>query len=232
MKVASLAEDGSASGWQSLVFRLGLDRWLYRIWRLNPHGLFLRYQQRRFDRANNVQTSGYDDLRYEPTPTSVFDRLMASIQVDFEETSFIDIGSGKAKVLLLAARYPFRKIIGIEKYEDLHRLGEDNLGRASLSGRRCAHIETHCIDACDFEFPNEPTLLYFFNPFPLEVLRQVLTNLEASLRRAPRALTVVFYAPILKRGTPWDRRKIFDDSPLLEIAEETRTYTIYRSTDS
>ena len=221
--------ESGARGWQAWVFRRRLDQWLYRIWRLNPRALYRRVQQRRFDRTHDVETSGYGDLRYEPTPAAVFDELMKRAAVDFETTSFIDIGSGKAKVLLLAANYPFRRIIGVEKYEDLFRVGEENLRRATASPTRCADIRTHCLDACDFEFPEEPSVLYFFNPFPIEVLRKVLANLEASLRRNPRAVTVLFYAPILKRHTPWDRRGIFDDSPMLEIETETRAFTIYRA---
>ena len=47
------------------------------------------------------------------------------------------------------------------------------------------------MDAADFPLPEEPLVLYFFNPFPEEVLARVLSNLEESLAWAPRRVYVL-----------------------------------------
>jgi hypothetical protein len=74
--------------------------------------------------------------------------------------------------------------------------------------------------------PEEPLVLYFFNPFPAEVLARVLANLEESLSRARRRVYLLFYAPV-RRGTPWDRRPVFDSSGFLDLLCDHRQYTIY-----
>ena len=86
-----------------------------------------------------------------------------------------------------------------------------------------------CVDAAAFEWPNEPSLVYFFNPFPEEILEQVLRSLEASLLASPRELYVAYYAPILRRGAPWDRRRIFDRSEHLAVMHDDTSLTVYAS---
>jgi SAM-dependent methyltransferase len=207
-----------------LAARLRLDRVFYRLWRYSPRGVYRLYQHHRFDRTRNVETRGYGDLRYEPTPASTFSDIFDSLELDFAELTFIDIGSGKGKALLLAAAYPFRRILGVERFEDLHRIALRNVAGHS-------RIELVCEDAARYAFPPEPSIVYFFNPFSEEILRDVVANLECSLKEYPRPVYVVYYAPILKRGSPWDRRRLFDQSPLLRPLRDARTCTVYESFD-
>jgi SAM-dependent methyltransferase len=46
--------------------------------------------------------------------------------------TFVDIGSGKGKLLLLVARFGFRKVIGIEYARELWRISQVNLMRFCL----------------------------------------------------------------------------------------------------
>lgn len=40
---------------------------------------------------------------------------------------FVDFGSGMGRVVLQAARYPFRKVIGVEISETLHSIARERL---------------------------------------------------------------------------------------------------------
>ena len=40
---------------------------------------------------------------------------------------FIDLGSGMGRMVLEAARYPFKRVIGVELVEQLHDLARANL---------------------------------------------------------------------------------------------------------
>src|SRR5712691_7133679 len=51
---------------------------------------------------------------YQPTEPVLFEEMLASIKIDFRNFTFIDLGSGKGRVLLLASDYPFRQIVGVE----------------------------------------------------------------------------------------------------------------------
>ena len=95
----------------------------------------------------------------------------------------LSVGSGKGRVLFVAAEYPFRKVIGVEFSNALHDDAVANLKRYRFPKRRCADIEPVHADAREFEFPNDNLVIYLFNPFGEEVMEGMLANLERSLER-------------------------------------------------
>jgi predicted RNA methylase len=125
---------------------------------------------------------------------------------EFEQFTFIDLGSGKGRVLLMAAEYPFRRIIGVELLPELQQVARENLRRAAQLESR---FELICGDARELEFADEPLVVFLFNPFPARVVRTVMRNLQASLQASPRPVFIVFHnalheaefaaAPALKR---------------------------------
>jgi SAM-dependent methyltransferase len=131
-------------------------------------------------------------VRYQPTDVEEFGSLMARLDVDHSEFTFVDYGSGKGRVLLLAAEYPFKRIVGVEFSESLDRTARQNLTKL---GANAARVTTHVMDAVDYDPPEEPLVLYFFNPFAPPVLRAVLERVNASLDRRPRPAYVVVTAP-------------------------------------
>lgn len=137
---------------------------------------------------------------YQPTEPALFRDMMTTLPIDFREFTFIDIGSGKGRALLLAAQYPFRKIVGVELLRDLHCAAEENIvaWREQSPAREAASIEALWMDARAFVFPETPLLVYLFNPLPEAGLRQVVRNLEESSKRALREIWIVYHNPLLE----------------------------------
>ncbi len=137
---------------------------------------------------------------YQPTEPALFREMMTALPIDFREFTFIDIGSGKGRALLLAAQYPFRKIMGVELLRDLHCAAEENIAawRVQSPDRQGASIEALCMDAREFIFPKTPLVVYLFNPLPETGLRQLVRNLEESRRGAPREIWIVYHNPLLE----------------------------------
>jgi hypothetical protein len=119
-------------------------------------------------------------------------------KIDFREFTFIDIGSGKGRALLMAADYPFRCILGVELLPDLHRVAEENIGKYKSDSQLCFAIDCVRGDAGEFAFPPEPAVLYLFNPLPESGLVKMVSNLEHSLRKHPRAVFVIYHNPLLE----------------------------------
>jgi len=109
--------------------------------------------------------------------------------------TFVDVGSGKGRMLFVAAEYRFRKVIGIEFATDLHEQAREDIARYKHAKQRCADIESVAADAAEFEFPDEKLVLYMFNPFGPEVMERMLANLERSIERHPRHVIVVMLWP-------------------------------------
>ena len=120
----------------------------------------------RFDRRYGVDTSGHIPLGklgisssnavygvpYEPVTPSYFSRMVESVTLAPGTHVFVDLGSGKGRALMLAASYPFKRIVGVEfsprpesgRGEE-HRavpVGHGRAGylRAARGGRSCVRV--------------------------------------------------------------------------------------------
>jgi SAM-dependent methyltransferase len=145
---------------------------------------------------------GHFHSPYQPTERALFHEMVASLiqaspKIDFREFTFIDIGSGKGRALLMAADYPFRRVLGIELLPALHRVAQENIKKYKSDSQQCFAIECLLADAGEFAFPPEPTVLYLFNPLPESGLAKLVSNLEHSLREHPRPLFVLYHNPLL-----------------------------------
>jgi len=159
---------------------------------------------------------------YQPTDPTLFREMMQALEIDFSEFTFIDIGSGKGRVLLMAANYPFRRIVGIELLPQLHRIAQGNIRKYKSESQQCFAIEAVCGDAREFAFPPEPTVLYLFNPLPEAGLMQLLGNLERSLRDHPRPMYVLYHNPLLEQ--------VLTSQKCLHKFGGTHQYSLFKTT--
>jgi len=131
---------------------------------------------------------------YQATHAQVLRDVLESLPVDHATTSFVDIGSGRGRALLMAAEYPYASVIGVELSPDHCRIAEENLSRYR-GPRACTDVRVLCADACTFELPAGPTVFYLFNPFQRPVLERVLARIDASARTAPRPIHIAYCNP-------------------------------------
>lgn len=132
---------------------------------------------------------------YGPSEPWIFEQIMHALPIEFTDYTFIDLGSGKGRSLLMAGDYCFRRILGVELMPNLHRAAERNISRQPAGRQRERQIESTCMDARDFSFPLEPAVLYLFNPFSEPLLATVLTNVRCSLVDNPRPFFVAYRDP-------------------------------------
>lgn len=139
---------------------------------------------------------------YQPTEPGAFHEMLDGLKqhtgLDFRDFTFIDLGSGKGRTLLMASDYPFRRIVGVELLPALHRIAVENLGQYKNDAQKCFALESICADANEFSFPDEPLVVYMFNPLPESGMRRVRANLEQSLRARPRPVYVLYHNPLLE----------------------------------
>jgi SAM-dependent methyltransferase len=158
---------------------------------------------------------------YQATDPALFREMLDCLKIDFREFTFIDLGSGKGRALLMAADFPFRRIVGVELLPGLHRVAQQNIGKYKSDSQKCIAVESVCGDARKFAFPPEPTVLYLFNPLPEPGLIEMVARLERSLRESPRPVYVLYHNPLLE--------SIFSGSAILRKISGTRQYSIYAS---
>ena len=166
-----------------------------------------------FDRAYGVDTSGLIWGEYLETESkndrwntayygiapSVFRTLMEHIEVALPGATFIDMGSGKGRGVMLAMSYPFRAVYGVELSPHLSAIAQLNVEKYREAVSSSASLHLLCMDAMDFQFPAEPLVLFFYHPFCRPVLRKVLQNLKQSLQLHPRPAYIVYVNTELRR---------------------------------
>jgi SAM-dependent methyltransferase len=135
---------------------------------------------------------------YQPIEAEIFREILNSVAIDFSQYTFIDIGSGKGRALLLASEFPFRRVVGIELLPELNHVAQDNIRKFANAQRRPLLVEAMCGDAAEFEFPDEPLVIYFFHPLTEAGFRKVLSNLLSSLMRRPRPVQIVYANPVFE----------------------------------
>jgi SAM-dependent methyltransferase len=143
-----------------------------------------------FDEALGVRTSGVvwltnlrnknfiHGIRYEPCFPAHCQWAIENAGIDPKEFSFIDMGCGKGRPLIIAAQHKFAELIGVDYSRKLCRIANDNLQRLRISARIV------CQDAVEFEVPDRDIFVFFNNPFGPVVFHKVVEN----LRRAQRVV--------------------------------------------
>lgn len=170
---------------------------------------YWQFENARFDRKYNVDTGGSIEstdlgidspnvefgVRYEPTTLRTFRGIMTNLPDDLSDFTLVDFGSGKGRVLLLASHYNFRNIVGVEYAKDLHDIALRNIRTYRGRKPRCLDVKSVHTDASVFPIPPAPCVFYFYQPFVVEVMDRVLTNIKESFLKHPRKMFLVFLHP-------------------------------------
>ncbi|HEX9199982.1 MAG TPA: class I SAM-dependent methyltransferase [Acidobacteriaceae bacterium] len=156
-----------------------------------------------FDLTHGTDTGGYISganfaaislsalytTAYHGTPSTAFTQSLEHLPIKPEDFTFIDLGCGKGRALMVAAQFSFRQLIGVELAPELCRIAESNIAtRPDWSAR--ISVLNH--NATTFRYPDTPLLIFLYDPFLAPVLRRVLANLERQLRSAPRETWLLY----------------------------------------
>jgi SAM-dependent methyltransferase len=117
-------------------------------------------------------------------------RLVKAIRVP-KGSRVIDIGSGKGGAVFTLSKFPFEEVVGVEISKDLIAIAEGNQARLGLR-----NVRFICCDARMFKEFETYSHIYFFNPFPANVMREVMCNVSESLVRKPRSVTLIYLNPV------------------------------------
>lgn len=138
-------------------------------------------------------------IRYEPTRVLPFRRVLRAARIP-HDGAFADLGCGKGRACMLAAMHGFASVVGIDYSLQLCRVAERNLDVfRARTGRRFAS-SIRAMDAADYAFAKNDTVVYLFNPFDAGVLSAVIARLRQSLAAHPRRLWIVYQNPVWRNA--------------------------------
>lgn len=156
---------------------------------------------------------------YQPIEPELFHEMLNSLGIDYSRFTFIDIGSGKGRAILMASEYPFRKVIGIELLPELDGIAHENIRKFPGEKRRCVAVQALCGDATNFNFPSEPLVIFMFHPLPEAGFRRVLSNLQNWAAEFSEEGWLIYANPLFE--------KIVLESGLFRRTAGTHQYSIF-----
>jgi precorrin-6B methylase 2 len=146
--------------------------------------------------------SHYSTMRYS-TIRSILDHLELN-----SSDVFVDLGSGKGRVLCCAARYPVKHVIGVDLNEALCQVARENARR--MRGRR-APISVEATEAGNFDY-SAATVLFLFDSFGAATLEPLLEKIGRDVRGS---LRIAYANPTLDdlfQRQPWLERSAYWDA--------------------
>jgi SAM-dependent methyltransferase len=191
-----------------------------------------RFMDWKYDRRFGIHTGGdvnysrnsgdpllRSALDYQATPSEAFDKIMHSVGCLTAPFTFIDVGCGKGRVLLMASQHQFKRVIGVEFNSELVRIAEMNAAKFQNRSDCQSPIDVVCEDAAQYQFPDENAVIYFFNPFKQEIMSEVLKNIRASARTT-RHRYIIYHKAVLE--------SLFSDPNEFSVVAKEKEYVIYR----
>jgi len=164
-----------------------------------------------FDREFGVRTSGLIAGRHLQTghrhdrhatayfgvAPSVFHALVKRWEktdpaAALEQTTFVDLGAGMGRAVLLASELGFKAVVGVELHPALARIARKNMSLWRAAGRERGPIRIVEGDAVEFALPEGPVLVFLFNPFGAAVLRRLLKGWRRVLAGRAGALDLLY----------------------------------------
>ena len=122
-----------------------------------------------FDLINNVETrkrviNDYSDEIFDYMPsykTTVTAPLRYLDQSDFDlkEFSFVDIGCGKGKALIIASKFKFKEVIGYEINRQVYDVLCKNINKLNIRNSQLIN------DSINADKIRNKSIIYFYNPF-------------------------------------------------------------------
>ena len=158
---------------------------------------------------------GPEATDYQAVDPDVFRATIAHIArqpgEDISRFTFVDLGCGKGRALLLAEEYEFKKIVGVDFAKRLVKIASHNA--AIVESQRITVIHG---DVRDFDLPPGPLVVFLYNPFSERITRGVMQRLNSH----PEPFYVAYVNPLYAEAV--------SSQPGAEIVAKDDWCTIWR----
>lgn len=158
--------------------------------------------------------------RFQSIHEDLFEKAFRHLRINHSDFVFVDFGSGKGKALLLASRYPFKIIIGVEFSANLCQTCRRNLELYRSPDQKTRAFEIAHVNAGHYELLLEPSVFFFHNPFRGALMQSVLEHIASSLQAHPRPAWIIYCNP--------DCASLVDSLELFEPVASGKRFRIWR----
>lgn len=124
---------------------------------------------------------------YEPANVLTMRHVFSSLPFDVRQFDLVDIGCGKGRTLLVAARwYPFRSITGVELSPVTAKIAEQNVQRYTTEHfAMCKAVYVRCENGTCCQIPTGNVLITMYNPFFGQTFERCIQHLHREAVKHP-----------------------------------------------
>lgn len=172
---------------------------------------FTVYHEIKGEKKYHLHTTEIDDLHgekiessnlshasiYQGTNYYLIEKAFEYLKTEKANQQLVDFGSGKGRILVVAAHYGFKNITGVDFSQSLCREAENNIEKIKPLFP-ATNFQITCSDAANYAIENDANVFFFFNPFDEVVMLQVVRNILTSLKKDPRKVHIVYVNPLHK----------------------------------
>lgn len=158
-----------------------------------------------------------DNSGYSKTNERHLKKIFSFVHSLGDYNSIIDIGCGKGVVLKEAAKFPFKKISGIEYSRDISEIAQKNFKQLNME-----HINIYNCSAEDFDNYNDYDVFYLFNPFGGKLFKNVIDKIFEDNKKS---FIIIYHNPVEKSYL--ETKKVERIAQFYDYLKDYETY-IYR----
>ncbi len=139
--------------------------------------------------------------------------LRTKPRYEIDQYTFLDVGAGKGRGMLIAAMHPFQEVVGIELNPGLAEVAQKNARIVAESADGgvegpLAPVRLVEADALEAPLPSNPTLAFLFHPFEAPVMRRFVARIEGHYAERPGAFDLLYvnaeHAAVLDRNPAFE----------------------------
>src|SRR4051812_27000389 len=152
------------------------------------------------EKKYKLNTAGFDRVvastaySYMPSNYILLEELFTELNKYSHNGTFLDLGCGKGRAMMVAAHYNFKKIMGVELEKEYCNAIADSI--PNIEKELSCKIDVICTDAGEYKIPNDVQTIFFYNPFKETVMEKVVQNLMESIINYNRPVFVIYLNPL------------------------------------
>ena len=135
----------------------------------------------------------YDPInvdRTSPSGNKYLVQLLQDLNITNND-SILDVGSGKGSAMRSMLKFPFARVDGVEFSEHIANIAIRNFEKLNVK-----RSDVLICDSSIFQHYDRYDFIYFYNPFPANVMIKVMQKINQSIQGKDREVIIIYNNPV------------------------------------
>jgi hypothetical protein len=121
-----------------------------------------------------------------------------TLNLDFNDYYFMDVGSGMGRNLLIASLFPFKGVVGVEISKGINDIANNNIQLFNPPEQQCSNIKSYAADILDYELPDENMVMFMFEPFSQPIFSKFYARMLDKINEGNHHYVLIFLGEVFQ----------------------------------